>query len=255
MKSRFWDWIGWVLAFTGAVTLALRWESLVQGSGTEDALWIQIVITTLLITAPLLIPALRFQHGALRNRKLAAKRRYNFSQSGLAKGSNRLFDASAAQSSFDASLFSQLKAVTDLHELKFELEIIDSAHRYIDACQLNGSTVRLSVTRGSLKRYTQRELQKLFSELIIFHELNSGNLFNKPEDPFPTNNYVPMDVDTTYMLALWLFIDAIRKLRKADHEFAFSDRNSFLKRRDALAARLAQENEQWSAQATPQTVS
>jgi hypothetical protein len=204
----------------------------------------RLVISLALIGGPLFMIAIRLQHRALSTRKLHKKVYDNGNMEFRCQKVEVINSANDTDESKHQDLLEKLTEIASMHHLVPRLRIYHTDERYVNLGRV-GKVISLSVTTTTLKTLSIEQLLSLYGEGIIFNELETQGLFNEPEDPFPTNYFVPMGAIQVYVLACWLHIQSKRMLVKTDQLLKNNEKGSIQNRQQQYIERYKFENEMW----------
>ena len=210
------DWLvflGPISVLLIAVWFGAAWLSSDDAISTENLpLVVAVCIGGCLVP---FVAAIHFQHVSFRARKVSVDIHVKSTEDFRETNFRELNSESDARTADEATFFSQLKTGTNIHYSDILLTICDSPKHYINVITMGPNKLHAIVTSETLASFKISDLSQFVSEVIVFHELCSGGIFNPPEDATPAKGIVPAGGPfSPFFIALNLYIQAHSRLKK-----------------------------------------
>lgn len=237
------DWLAFVSPILGL--LLAVWSGVTRLSSDNG-----IGVVILLLIGGCLVPlisAIHFQHVSFSARKMSVDMHVKSTEDFRETSFRELNSESDARTSDEAQFFSQLKTCANVHNSDILLTIYDSPKHYINVVVMGPKKLHAIVSSATLASVKISDLSQFVSEVIVFHELCSGDFFNPPKDAIPAKGIIGGGGNpfSFLFIALNLYIQAHSRLKKTDKALGVNAKTSFIKRQNRMATFFSQENQNW----------
>ncbi|OLQ74094.1 hypothetical protein BIT28_19635 [Photobacterium proteolyticum] len=200
-----------------------------------------VLIAFFIIPIPFLVMGIKFQHSSFRARSLH-KAIYNKAIKEFCEHHfHILYSEKDGRNSKEKRLMTNLQQATEASYCDVMISIISADKHLLTVEKQSHKLLNVVLTTATLDNYDSDYLSHIISSTIVLHSFNSDNDTYLPGDT-PSISYYPYVPGSPLVIAIVIYIETSKRLKKVDKQFHFNGSKNVNTRIHQLEDILQREN-------------